>query len=72
MISERPCGVDVQIYTDTVRRIADRFLTDEDLSTVNQSENKLQYFAFVLGCQGVSLQGLWETETRISRTPFHF
>lgn len=31
MVSGKPCGVDVQVYTDTVMRIADRFLTADDL-----------------------------------------
>ncbi len=35
MVSDRPCGVDVQVYSDTVRRIADRFLTTPDLRKIN-------------------------------------
>lgn len=30
MISDSPCGVDIQVYNDTVRRIAPRFLTAEE------------------------------------------
>ena len=35
MVSDTPCGVDVQVYTATVRRIADRFLTADDLKKLN-------------------------------------
>lgn len=39
MISDRPCGVDVQVYNDTVNRISKRFLTelDEDIARKNQN-----------------------------------
>jgi phosphopantetheinyl transferase len=41
MISERPCGVDVQVYSDTVRRISERFLTPEDVAEVQKVENPI-------------------------------
>ena len=41
MISDVPCGVDIQVYNDTVRRIASRFLTAEDLSVIERSAHPL-------------------------------
>jgi 4'-phosphopantetheinyl transferase len=39
MISEQSCGVDIQVYSDTVQRIADRFLTAGDLAQVQKSDD---------------------------------
>jgi 4'-phosphopantetheinyl transferase len=41
MISDQSCGVDVQVYSDTVRRIANRFLTPDDILAVQNSEEDL-------------------------------
>ena len=50
MSSPSPCGVDVQVYTDTVRRIANRFLTKEDLKMIGLmkgAENKDDKLSFL-------------------------
>jgi phosphopantetheinyl transferase (holo-ACP synthase) len=51
MISDQPCGVDVQVYSDTVRRIADRFLTPEDLLAVQHAEEDLLYLHLLWGAK---------------------
>lgn len=51
MISDVPCGVDIQIYSDTVRRIADRFLTPMDLQQVESHENPIQYLHLLWGAK---------------------
>ncbi len=51
MISERPCGVDVQVYSDTARRIGDRFLTPSDLDIVLRSSNPLHYYHLFWGAK---------------------
>ena len=39
MIHDRPCGVDVQSYSPTLRRIAERFLTTADLDWVKHHQH---------------------------------
>lgn len=51
MVSDLPCGVDIQVYSDTVRRIADRFLTPADLLLVDQSENPLHSLHLLWGAK---------------------
>lgn len=51
MISDRPCGVDVQVYSDTARRIGDRFLTPSDLELVLQTSNPLHYYHLFWGAK---------------------
>ncbi len=51
MVSDQPCGVDVQVYSDTVRRIADRFLTPSDLLFVENSGDTLIYLHLLWGAK---------------------
>ncbi len=51
MISDFPCGVDVQIYSDTVRRIADRFLTPDDVLFIQNAEDDLPYLHMLWGAK---------------------
>lgn len=51
MISDHPCGVDVQVYSDTARRIADRFLSPDDLAIVISSHNPLHYYHLYWGAK---------------------
>lgn len=51
MISDHPCGVDVQVYSDTVRRIADRFLTPGDLQMAEQTDNPLHHLHLLWGAK---------------------
>ena len=51
MISDQPCGVDIQVYSETVRRIADRFLTPEDLVRIAHAENPLQQLHLLWGAK---------------------
>ena len=51
MIGDQPCGVDVQVFSDTVRRIADRFLTPDDLLFVKHSGEALPYLHLLWGAK---------------------
>lgn len=51
MVSDLPCGVDVQVYSDTLRRIADRFLTPADLLLVEQSVNPMHHLHILWGAK---------------------
>ncbi len=51
MISDQPCGVDVQVYTDTVRRIGDRFLTPDDMLAVDHADEALPYLHLLWGAK---------------------
>ncbi len=51
MISDKPCGVDIQVYSDTVRRIADRFLTPAEIQKVEKSDHSLQYLHLLWGAK---------------------
>lgn len=51
MVSDHPCGVDVQVYSDTVRRIADRFLTPDDLLVVENAEDDLLVLHLLWGAK---------------------
>ena len=44
MISDQPCGVDVQEYSDTAIRIADRFLSVDDSVLVQNAVSPLHYY----------------------------
>jgi 4'-phosphopantetheinyl transferase len=39
MISDKSCGVDIQVYTHTVERIASRFLAEAEMSMAKQFDN---------------------------------
>jgi len=49
MISDQICGVDVQIYSTTVERIAGRFLTEKDLADANRAQNPLHQLHVLWG-----------------------
>ena len=51
MISDTPCGIDVQTYSDTARRIADRFLSPDDSNIVHHSNNPLLYYHLYWGAK---------------------
>lgn len=51
MISDKPCGVDVQAYSDTAVRIADRFLAPSDLALVQNTSNPKQYYHLFWGAK---------------------
>lgn len=51
MVSDRACGVDIQMYTPTVRRIAGRFLTHDDLLTAETSNQPLVYLHVLWGAK---------------------
>lgn len=51
MISDQPCGVDIQVYSETVRRIADRFLTPDDLVRIEQADKPLQLLHLLWGAK---------------------
>jgi len=49
MISDQTCGVDVQIYSKTVERIAGRFLSDQDLADAKKAKNPLHHLHVLWG-----------------------
>lgn len=51
MISDRICGVDIQIYSDTIRRIAGRFLTEADLKRAEKEKNPLHHLHVLWGAK---------------------
>jgi phosphopantetheinyl transferase len=51
MVSDTPCGVDIQVYSETVQRIADRFLTPEDLVIIQKFRNTLPYYHLFWGAK---------------------
>ena len=51
MISDQSCGVDIQVYSDTVQRIADRFLTPGDLAQVQESADPLLHLHLLWGAK---------------------
>jgi phosphopantetheinyl transferase len=51
MVSDRRCGVDVQSYTETVRRISDRFLIEADVKVVEASLDPLKTFHLFWGAK---------------------
>lgn len=51
MIGDRPCGVDIQVYSDTVRRISSRFLSDEEIAPRAPVRDHLQYLHILWGAK---------------------
>ncbi|HEY3386369.1 MAG TPA: 4'-phosphopantetheinyl transferase superfamily protein [Saprospiraceae bacterium] len=51
MISDFPCGVDIQLYTDTVKRISDRFLTPADLVKAEKHTNPMAFMHVLWGAK---------------------
>ena len=51
MISDLSCGVDVQLYSETVVRIASRFLSAEELKEAGKSKNQLHYLHLLWGAK---------------------
>jgi hypothetical protein len=51
MISDLPCGVDIQVYSDTVRRIAERFLIPDDLELAEKAEDPLLMLHLLWGAK---------------------
>jgi len=49
MISDKTCGVDVQVYSKTVERIASRFLTDKDLADAKNTPNPFHHLHVLWG-----------------------
>jgi len=49
MISDLHCGVDIQLYTKTVERIAARFLTEHDLQNARKAKNPLHHLHLLWG-----------------------
>jgi len=51
MVSDRSCGVDIQVYTNTVQRISNRFLSEEELIEIQKSRNKIHYLHVYWGAK---------------------
>ncbi|HJW29233.1 MAG TPA: 4'-phosphopantetheinyl transferase superfamily protein [Saprospiraceae bacterium] len=49
MISDRPCGVDIQVYSDTVSRISKRFLTEKDELLARKNKHTLHELHLLWG-----------------------
>jgi 4'-phosphopantetheinyl transferase len=51
MVSDVPCGVDIQLFSNTVRRIASRFLTSVDLEKAEEQPNPTEYLHVLWGAK---------------------
>lgn len=51
MISNRSCGVDIQVFTSTVERIANRFLSENELADIGLRGNKNHYLHVYWGAK---------------------
>jgi 4'-phosphopantetheinyl transferase EntD len=51
MISDQPCGVDIQTYSKTVERIAGRFLDSDELQQVNGIPTPLHQLHLLWGAK---------------------
>lgn len=51
MISDRPCGVDIQVYSHTVERISNRFLSGDESELTRQIQNRLHQLHFLWGAK---------------------
>ncbi len=51
MVSDRSCGVDIQLYTETVQRISNRFLSEQELIEIHKTRNKLHYLHVYWGAK---------------------
>lgn len=51
MIGPRPCGVDIQVYTDTVTRIASRFMTEADLQRADRAPDRHRHLHLIWGAK---------------------
>lgn len=51
MISDQPCGVDIQGYSPTVERIAERFLTEYDLDKIRQHPRRIPFLHILWGAK---------------------
>ncbi len=51
MVSDKSCGVDIQVYTDTIQRISNRFLSESELSEIAKVKSKLQVLHLYWGAK---------------------
>jgi 4'-phosphopantetheinyl transferase len=51
MVSHAACGVDIQLYSNTVRRIASRFLTPDDMSLAEAHRNPAAFLHVMWGAK---------------------
>ncbi len=51
MISDRPCGADIQIFSKTVERIAGKFLSEDENNQTQQLPNKLHHLHLLWGAK---------------------
>ncbi len=51
MISERPCGVDIQVYSNTVERISGKFLSKNEFHQTVQLPNRLHQLHLLWGAK---------------------
>lgn len=51
MICDRVCGVDIQVYSQTIERIAPKFLSDTELAETNIFPSKLHHLHLLWGAK---------------------
>ena len=51
MVSNKSCGVDIQVYSDTVERISQRFLGVDELAITGAFGNRLHQLHFLWGAK---------------------
>src|SRR5688572_11042674 len=51
MISERSCGVDIQVFSHTVERISGKFLSENEINQTEQLSNRLHHLHLLWGAK---------------------
>lgn len=51
MISQVPCGIDIQLYSDTVRRISNRFLSSSDMEDAERHPRNHAFLHILWGAK---------------------
>lgn len=51
MISDQPCGIDIQEYSDTVHRIRERFLTSAEIQQAERASRPLHHLHLLWGAK---------------------
>ncbi len=51
MISDRTCGVDIQVYSHTIERIANKFLSDDEINQTERLKNTWHHLHLLWGAK---------------------
>lgn len=70
MVSDKPCGVDIQVYTPTVERIAVRFLSDREIQQAAHAKDKLRHLHLLWGAKECIYKAYGKRQLRFSEHIF--